>query len=179
MIVGCMKMVKMKLYFLLIKNVNYSVTYYFTLIKIFNNDDKIGAGLCGTEGGMTVELEIMEVDREDFSFVHSSLETSIQTFTKGDGEIVSLFFEKPCLLNTDKLIKLYFYIIYFINVLLLLCCRVYMLSALIKGSESHCCEDCMECCVAAGVRFNFHVWESPNGTNEQRGQFPELYIRVK
>ena len=31
--------------------------------------------------------------------------------------------------------------------------------------------------VAAGVRINFHPWESPNGTTDVRGQFPELYIR--
>ena len=95
-----------------------------------------------------------------------------------------------------------------------------MLSALIKGNESYCCEDCLETVIAAGVKVQFQVhkcdesfvfcmrlmrssdifslgliffivfsphlyfpyliqcWESPNGTNEQRGQFPEIYIRA-
>ncbi len=56
--------------------------------------------------------------------------------------------------------------------------KIYMLSALIKGSESYCCEECLETVIAGGVKVQFHCWESPNGTNEQRGQFPELYIRV-
>ena len=29
----------------------------------------------------------------------------------------------------------------------------------------------------AGVRISFQAWDSPNGTTDQRGQFPELYIR--
>lgn len=28
------------------------------------------------------------------------------------------------------------------------------------------------------VQVQFMPWESPNGTNEQRGQFPEIYLRV-
>lgn len=28
------------------------------------------------------------------------------------------------------------------------------------------------------VRLTLQCWESPNGTNESRGQFPELYIRA-
>ena len=53
-----------------------------------------------------------------------------------------------------------------------------MLSALIKGNESYCCEECLETVIAAGVKVQFQCWESPNGTNEQRGQFPEIYIRA-
>ena len=47
-----------------------------------------------------------------------------------------------------------------------------------QGTESFCCEDCLATVVAAGVRIHFHSWESPNGTTDQRGQFPELYIRA-
>ena len=56
--------------------------------------------------------------------------------------------------------------------------KLYMLSALIKGNESYCCEECLETVIAAGVKVQFQCWESPNGTNEQRGQFPEIYIRA-
>jgi PHR domain len=53
----------------------------------------------------------------------------------------------------------------------------YMLAALIRGTDGYCCEDCMGLVVAGGVRVKFCEWESANGTNECRGQFPELYIR--
>ena len=48
----------------------------------------------------------------------------------------------------------------------------------LQGTESFCCEECLNTVVAAGVRVHFHAWESPNGTTDQRGQFPELYIRA-
>ena len=48
----------------------------------------------------------------------------------------------------------------------------------LQGTESFCCEECLVTVVAAGVRIHFHTWESPNGTTDQRGQFPELYIRA-
>ena len=32
-----------------------------------------------------------------------------------------------------------------------------MLSALIKGNESYCCEDCLETVIAAGVKVQFQV----------------------
>ena len=35
----------------------------------------------------------------------------------------------------------------------------------------------METVIAGGVKVTFQSWESPNGTNEQRGQFPEIYVR--
>jgi len=117
----------------------------------------LGAGLCGTEGGFTVELELLEVAQDDFSADVTNITDVAQSFTKADGEVVKMFFEKPTRLVPGKF---------------------YMLSALVKGSESHYCEDCMESVVASGIVVNFHVWESPNGTNELRGQFPELYIRV-
>eukprot|EP00775_Hariotina_reticulata_P009921 gene9921-10078_t len=53
----------------------------------------------------------------------------------------------------------------------------YMLSLSVRGSESYCCEECMETVVAGGVTVSFQCWESSNGTNEERGQFPEVYIR--
>ncbi|CAD7698494.1 unnamed protein product [Ostreobium quekettii] len=117
----------------------------------------LGAGLCGTEGGFTVELELLEVAQDDFSAEVTNITDVAQSFTKADGPLLKMFFDGPARLLPGKF---------------------YMLSALIKGSESHCCEDCMDSVVAGGVRVNFHVWESPNGTNELRGQFPELYVRV-
>lgn len=53
----------------------------------------------------------------------------------------------------------------------------YMIQAAISGAESCYCEGCLETVVAGGVTLTFHEWESPNGTNEERGQFPTLYIR--
>jgi hypothetical protein len=38
-------------------------------------------------------------------------------------------------------------------------------------------EDCLSVIVAGGVRITVLCWESANGTNELRGQFPALYIR--
>lgn len=80
-----------------------------------------------------------------------------QTFTKSDGKVCRLQLPEPVMLQPGKF---------------------YMLSALVKGPESYCGEDCLETVVVGGVRVTFQCWESPNGTNEQRGQFPELYIRV-
>eukprot|EP00967_Tisochrysis_lutea_P010533 scaffold12056_cov21-Tisochrysis_lutea.AAC.1 len=39
-----------------------------------------------------------------------------------------------------------------------------------EGTESFCCEECMDMVIAGGVKVTFHRWESPNGTNESRGQ---------
>ncbi len=33
----------------------------------------LGVGLCGTEGGLTVELELYEVDPEDFRWGHACM----------------------------------------------------------------------------------------------------------
>lgn len=117
----------------------------------------LGVGLCGTEGGFTVEVELLEVAQDDFSVEIANVTAVTQSFTKADGVVVKMFFERPARLAPGKF---------------------YMLSALFKGSDSHCCEDCMDSVVAGGLRVNFHIWESPNGTNELRGQFPELYVRV-
>ena len=48
--------------------------------------------------------------------------------------------------------------------------QFYMVSALIKGTESYCCEECLQTVITAGVKIQFQPWESPNGTNESRGQ---------
>lgn len=39
----------------------------------------------------------------------------------------------------------------------LLVLQFYMLSALIKGTESYCCEDCLDTVVAGGVKLHFQV----------------------
>ncbi|KAF5830959.1 PHR domain-containing protein [Dunaliella salina] len=117
----------------------------------------LGVGLCGTEGSFTVELEVFEVDTDDYSNEVCTLQTAAQSFTKADGQLVRLFLNAPVLLQPEK---------------------VYMVSGLIKGTESFCCEECMDMVIAGGVKVSFHRWESPNGTNESRGQFPELYIRA-
>eukprot|EP00879_Flechtneria_rotunda_P017035 GHRR01017840.1.p1 GENE.GHRR01017840.1~~GHRR01017840.1.p1 ORF type:complete len:102 (-),score=21.69 GHRR01017840.1:146-451(-) len=87
----------------------------------------------------------------------ASLASISQTFTKSDGNICKLVLLDPVQLQPD---------------------RYYMLSARVQGPDSYCCEDCMEVVVAGGVKVSFQCWESPNGTNEQRGQYPELYIRA-
>jgi hypothetical protein len=56
--------------------------------------------------------------------------------------------------------------------------KTYCCSATISGSEGCCCEDCLEVVVAGGIKVEFMGHESNNGTNEQRGQFPELYLRA-
>ena len=35
--------------------------------------------------------------------------------------------------------------------------KLYMLSALIKGNESHCCEECLETVIAVGVEVQFQM----------------------
>lgn len=93
---------------------------------------------------------------EDFTREVCTLAVTAQSFTKDDGRILRLMLPDPVSLEPAKF---------------------YMLSALIKGAESACCEDCLDTVVASGVTVRFQSWESPNGTNEQRGQFPELYLR--
>ncbi|DBB13502.1 TPA: hypothetical protein ACH3X3_000550 [Trebouxia sp. C0006] len=117
----------------------------------------LGVGLCGTEGAYTAELELLEVDPSNVSEEIAKIQDAAQSYTKSDGEVVRLMLQRPALLAPKK---------------------CYMLSALIKGTESFCCEECLTTVVAAGVRVHFHAWESPNGTTDQRGQFPELYIRA-
>lgn len=127
---------------------------------VFTVDRKcqlLGAGLCGTLGGFVVELDVYEVDPEQSFESIETLSCAAQSFTKADGDIVRLFLPAPVVLLPGK---------------------TYMLSALIKGSESSCCEDCMETVIAGGVKVCFQAFESPNGTNETRGQIPHLYIRA-
>jgi hypothetical protein len=153
----------------------------------------------------------------------------MRSFTKADGAVVQLMLPAPALLQPGK---------------------TYCCSATIKGSESSCCEDCLEASrraralprlrahgmqqerglaagrrpparagaagpcqavgrllpptsmarsapsphrqavpasppplvpqvvVAGGIKLEFLAHESNNGTNEQRGQFPELYLRL-
>lgn len=117
----------------------------------------LGVGLCGTEGGLTVDLDVLEVDPEDYSIEVARIGQAAQSFTKADGSLLKLSLPEPAHLIPG---------------------HTYMLSALIKGNESFCCEECLDTVIAGGVRFQFMAWESPNGTNEQRGQFPEIYVRV-
>ncbi|WIA37898.1 hypothetical protein OEZ86_001275 [Tetradesmus obliquus] len=116
----------------------------------------LGVGLAGSDAGYTATLQVLQV-AEDFSEEVASLGGAAQSFTKADGPVVRLMLADPVLLLPG---------------------RYYMLSVLVKGSESYCCEDCMESVVAGGVTLSFQCWESPNGTSESRGQFPELYIRA-
>lgn len=117
----------------------------------------IGVGLCGTEGGLTIEMDVLQVDSEDYSLEVSRIGQVAQSFTKADGSLLKLSLSEPAPLLPGC---------------------TYMLSALIKGNESFCCEECLDTVIVGGVRVQFMPWESPNGTNEQRGQFPEIYIRV-
>jgi hypothetical protein len=64
----------------------------------------------------------------------ASLGSAAQSFSKADGPVVRLMLPDPVLLLPE---------------------RYYMLSVLVKGSESYCCEDCMETVVAGGVRLQF------------------------
>lgn len=95
---------------------------------------------------------------QDYSRELGTLASCAQSFTKADGSVLRLTLRDPVCLAPGKL---------------------YMLSALIKGAESYCCEECLETVVVGGgITVHFHSWESPNGTNENRGQFPELWIRA-
>lgn len=119
----------------------------------------MGVGLCATEGAYTADLVLMEVDPEDYNMELRKVAESAQSFTRNDmndHQIVRMMLGVPALISPGK---------------------HYMISAHIKGSESFCCEECLEVVVAAGVRVSFKPWESPNGTTNERGQFPELYIR--
>lgn len=58
------------------------------------------------------------------------------------------------------------------------CLRLAFLTCFAQGTESFCCEECLDVVVASGIRVSFLPWESPNGTTQERGQFPELYIRA-
>eukprot|EP00891_Asterochloris_glomerata_P007398 jgi/Astpho2/7398/Aster-x0768 len=116
----------------------------------------LGVGLCGTDAAYSAELDLLEVALEDPGKVVAKLQQAAQSFTKYDGQVLKLMLPRPQLLLPSK---------------------AYMISAYIKGTESHCCENCLDEVIAGGVRISFQAWDSPNGTTDQRGQFPELYIR--
>lgn len=117
----------------------------------------LGVGLCGTLGGFTVTISIEEVLFSDDNYQQLNvLQEAAQSYTKADGEIIKLYFPGPALLVPEK---------------------TYLVRAHIEGQESYLCDECLEVVIAGGVRFEFLQWESPNGTTETRGQFPELYIR--
>ncbi|KAK9906838.1 hypothetical protein WJX75_008901 [Coccomyxa subellipsoidea] len=115
----------------------------------------MGIGLCGTVGAFTVDAEVSQVDAQDFSWDDRRLGAVSQSFSKADSH--RLLLHKPIPLQPNAF---------------------YMISAIIKGSQSSCCEECLSAVVASGVCVTFHPWESPNGTTDLRGQLPELYIRV-
>ncbi|KAK9806477.1 hypothetical protein WJX73_001328 [Symbiochloris irregularis] len=117
----------------------------------------LGVGLCSTEGSFTADVEILEVAPDDYDRPGHRLDQVSSTFVKTDSEVVRLMLRPPIHLHAEK---------------------HYKISAHIKGSDTLCCEECLERVVAGGVTLQFKAWESPNGTNEERGQFPELYIRT-
>ena len=46
-------------------------------------------------------------------------------------------------------------------------------------TETFSCQECIAEIEVSGVRVSFLDWESTNGTCQERGQFPELYIRIQ
>ena len=46
------------------------------------------------------------------------------------------------------------------------------------GVNTYSGQECLSEVVAGGVTVSFLDWESGNGTCQERGQFPELYIRT-
>lgn len=117
----------------------------------------LGIGFCGTDGSYTATVDISEVDEADYTTSTRHLRDTASTFVKTEKDVVPLMLRPPLLLTAAK---------------------HYKISALIKGSDSYCSEDCLEMVVADGVKMQFCTYESPNGTCEDRGQFPELYIRA-
>jgi hypothetical protein len=77
-----------------------------------------------------------QVDPVDHSIELGTLATAAQSFTKADGQVLKMMLLHPVSLLPDK---------------------VYMLSALIKGNESYCCEECLDVVIAGGVRVS-HVY---------------------
>ncbi|KAI8469938.1 MAG: hypothetical protein J3K34DRAFT_521739 [Monoraphidium minutum] len=116
----------------------------------------LGVGLCGTHGGYTAEVQVLQVSDDDFESIVANLGSGTRTVTRADGKVARLHLFEP--------------------VPLLPGCT-YMLTMVAKGSDSFVGEDCLPCVVAGGVKITLQCWESANGTNELRGQFPELYIR--
>lgn len=46
-------------------------------------------------------------------------------------------------------------------------------------TETFSGQECIAQIEVSGVRVSFLDWESTNGTCQERGQFPELYIRIQ
>ena len=119
----------------------------------------LGVGLCAPRQWYNVRLVVSTVDPDNFVETVSVLQTMTQTFTSADATacVCRLDLPRPEVLQPGS---------------------TYMISALIKGGESLCCDDCLPQVVERGVTFTFMYHESPNGTSDERGQFPELYMRV-
>jgi hypothetical protein len=138
------------------------------------------------------------VTGEDFSNEVCTLQSAAQSFTKADGTLVRLYLNSPAHLQPGKVgekksrarggvnvhdvtqngkaagVEAGFMHTAFVRLFAwrphLHTLQFYMLSALIKGAESYCCEECVDTVIAGGVKVSFQCWESPNGTNETRGQ---------
>lgn len=121
----------------------------------------LGVGLCGTHGGYTAEVQVLEVQEDDFESVTATLGSGTRTVTRADGQVARLDLLDAVSQAPISLVP----------------GCTYMLSLVAKGSDSFVGEDCMSVIVAGGVKISMQCWESANGTNELRGQFPELYIR--
>jgi hypothetical protein len=78
-----------------------------------------------------------------------SLARASQTFTRTEGPPVcnQLFLSDPVMLLPEN---------------------NYMLSLSVRGSESYCCEECMDTVVAGGVTVSFQCWESSNGESRPK-----------
>jgi hypothetical protein len=136
----------------------YDDGYDEIIFTVDKSSQLLGVGLCGTLGGFTVQLQLIEVEMSADGYVPiSTLQEAAQSYTKADGEIIKLLFAAPAQMVPGK---------------------TYLVRAHIEGQESYLCDECLETVIAGGVKFEFISWESPNGTTEGRGQFPELYIRT-
>lgn len=123
----------------------------------------VAVGLCASSGSLTCSLTVTRVDPANFAqALEAPLEQCAQTFSAGlqapkeSAPIVRMLLPRPVLLNPEE---------------------HYMVQATITGAESSYSEGCLDMVIAGGITVVFHAHESPNGTNEERGQFPALYLR--
>jgi hypothetical protein len=65
------------------------------------------------------------------------LSSAARTFTRADGHVCRLHLPDPVALLPG---------------------RLYMVTAVIRGSEGYCCEDCLETVMAGGIKISFHCW---------------------
>lgn len=98
----------------------------------------------------------MQVCDDDWDSAVAVLGRGTHTVTRADGKVARLQLEQPVALTPGA---------------------PYKLSLVAKGADSFVGEDCLAVIVAGGVRISVECYESHNGTNEMRGQFPELFIR--